>query len=47
MKIYKVVPLGKNDEKGEQLENQEFRKKCIIFGGEKGEQLKQGQDEKY
>ena len=27
MKIYKVVPLGQNDEKGEQLENQEFREK--------------------
>ena len=25
MKIYKVVPLGQNDEKGEQLENQEFK----------------------
>ena len=37
MKIYKVVPLGQNDEKGEQLENQEFREK-IIVGGEKGEQ---------
>ena len=37
MKIYKVVPLGQNDEKGEQLENKEFRKKCFIFGGEKGE----------
>ena len=38
MKIYKVVPLGQNDEKGEQLENQEFREKKIIVGGEKGEQ---------
>ena len=36
MKIFKVVPLGQNDEKGEQLENQDFRKKYFIFGGEKG-----------
>ena len=27
MKIYKVVPLGQNDEKGEQLENKKFREK--------------------
>ena len=27
MKIFKVVPLGQNDEKGEQLENQEFRER--------------------
>ena len=39
MKIFKVVPLGQNDEMGEQLENQEFRKVCFIVGGEKGEQL--------
>ena len=37
MKIFKVVPLGQNDEKGEQLENQEFRQKCFIFAGENGE----------
>ena len=29
MKIYKVVWLGQNDEKGEQLENQEFRMRTI------------------
>ena len=42
MKIYKVMPLGQNDEKGEQSENKEFRKKCFIFGGEKGQQLEIG-----
>ena len=31
MKIYKVVPLGQNDEKGEQLENKEFRKKMFYL----------------
>ena len=33
----KVLGLGQNDEKGEQVENQEFRKVCFIVGGEKGE----------
>ena len=31
MKIQKVVWLGKNDEKDEQLENEEFRKKNILL----------------
>ena len=31
MKIQKVVWLGKNDEKGEQLENEEFRKKIFYW----------------
>ena len=42
MKIYKVVLLSQNDEKGEQLENQDFRKIGFIFGGEKGQQLEIG-----
>jgi len=29
MKIYKVLPLGQNDEKGEQSENKEFRKNVL------------------
>ena len=32
-----VLGLGQIDEKGEQLENQKFGKKCFIFGVEKGE----------
>ena len=39
MKIQKVVWLGKNDEKGEQLENEEFRKIYFIGSGEKVEKL--------
>ena len=31
MKIYKVVPLGQNDEKGEQLENEKFREKKLLL----------------
>ena len=31
MKIYKVVPLGQNDEKEEQLKNQEFREKKLLL----------------
>ena len=39
MKIQKVVWLGKNVEKGEQLENEEFRKQYFIGSGEKVEKL--------
>ena len=39
MKIQKVVWLGKNDEKGEQMENEEFRKIQFIGSGEKVEKL--------
>ena len=45
MKIYKVLLLGQNDEKGEQSENKEFRKKCFIHGGEIDVQLKLKLDE--
>ena len=31
MKIYKVVPLGQNQVKGEQLENQEFLKNVLLL----------------
>ena len=31
MKIYKVVPLGQNDEKGEQFENEELEKKYVLM----------------
>ena len=39
MKIYKVLPLGQNDEKGEQLENEEVRNFFFIGTGEKVEKL--------
>ena len=37
MKLYKVLQHGQNNEKGEKLENQEFRRKSFIVSGEKGE----------
>ena len=39
MKKQKVVWFGKNVEKGEQLENEEFRKQYFIGSGEKVEKL--------
>ena len=39
MKKQKVVWLGKNVEKGEQLENEEFRKQYFIGCGQKVEKL--------
>ena len=31
MNKYQVLQLGQNDEKGEKFENEEFRKKYIIW----------------
>ena len=39
MKLYKVARLGQNNEKGQKLENQEFRRKSFIVSGENGEKL--------
>ena len=37
MKKYQELWLDQRDWKGGLLKNQEFRKKCFIGGGEKGE----------
>ena len=39
MRKYQDLWLDQSDWKGGLLKNQEFRKKCFIGGGEKGEQV--------